>query len=1047
MVTKTIHQLVDDNGQCTAAANSSPGCFAQDATDIQVEDYKKVAPEAGKLEWGHLFSTQRAGNAVEFYSTGTEYFEKVAAAISGATQSVFITGWQINHDVELVGQKTLFHCLQDAMKKGATVYVMPWMAPPGPVDTGYLMTLLAVYHLNAAPGVTARAHCLPAPAQSDQGVSSIAFSHHQKQVVIDGELAFAGGIDLAYGRRDDGKFSLKADGRSLNELYNPCVPAIHKLSNVEMQNCVTTAELLAAAFTRGLKRKGATFITSPSEGIVAHGLDAAGAVSNKVQSVTAPISDAWKNFGLFDAITGPVQDAKMDAAQWASRWAWAQLNPTIKAQLAKLQDTGTANAASAISVVLAWLNGIELSAVPPKQVGEVSRLMHAVVFGVVAGISASVDNKPEQYKRLFEKVRAVPTGAVTRDPQVQPRMPWQDVHCAIKGPSVFDLSQNFIRRWNSTAHLFEQSFASYRDPLVAKLLKAAGLTLPVRTPKAPRIQASHVLARDTAEKGRCWVQVVRSASRQLLKDEAAAMGKREAPARAQNNCQKAMLKAIAGAQKFIYIEGQFFQSAHGKFGATNEVHSGPMSALLNLRRTPATAKFEKMLEIHGVKPEDILERIRWAKIDDVLKEAKGEEFMHDLHTVRRNLITVAAMKLLGNRQSSLKNPIGKALVNRITRAIEDGRPFHVYLVLPVHPEGTLDTLNIMSQVHLTMHSLVFGDHSLVNGVRRAILIDRNHKQKKLGLVEAEAMVNAMDIKDIVNAVKEKEWQQYLTLLNLRNWDTLGGKPVTEQIYIHSKLLIADDRVAVLGSANINDRSMLGDRDSELAVVVRDDEPKMVKLDGVNTEQVGKAVHKLRRDLWEKHFGLKSTNRKAPALASDAILDSPAAPATWKAIQERAADNARAYEAAFWFIPRTGAHPSVQPKEAADKEPGPPPGSLWPTWKYHTYLNHAQGGQLLYRMPFDPLFWREAEHDDVTHSWNVSKDAKVGMAPVRTPKDIEGFIVALPTNWTGRENNLSISNYIAALAGIGNMPRNPFDSALQNQQASVGAAGGTKESIG
>lgn len=56
-------------------------------------------------------------------------------------------------------------------------------------------------------------------------------------------------------------------------------------------------------------------------------------------------------------------------------------------------------------------------------------------------------------------------------------------------------------------------------------------------------------------------------------------------------------------------------------------------------------------------------------------------------------------------------------------------------------------------------------------------------------------------------------------------------------------------------------------------------------------------------------------------------------------------------------------------------------------------------------------------------------------------------LALPTNWTGRENNLSISDYIAALAGIGNMPRNPFDSAPQNQQASVGAAGGTKESVG
>lgn len=38
-------------------------------------------------------------------------------------------------------------------------------------------------------------------------------------------------------------------------------------------------------------------------------------------------------------------------------------------------------------------------------------------------------------------------------------------------------------------------------------------------------------------------------------------------------------------------------------------------------------------------------------------------------------------------------------------------------------------------------------------------------------------------------------------------------PVTEIIYIHSKLMIVDDKYVIIGSANINDRSLLGDRDS------------------------------------------------------------------------------------------------------------------------------------------------------------------------------------------------------------------------------------------
>ena len=46
--------------------------------------------------------------------------------------------------------------------------------------------------------------------------------------------------------------------------------------------------------------------------------------------------------------------------------------------------------------------------------------------------------------------------------------------------------------------------------------------------------------------------------------------------------------------------------------------------------------------------------------------------------------------------------------------------------------------------------------------------------------------------------------------------------MTEQIYVHSKLMIIDDVAAIIGSANINDRSMQGSRDSEIAVLVRDE---------------------------------------------------------------------------------------------------------------------------------------------------------------------------------------------------------------------------------
>jgi len=41
------------------------------------------------------------------------------------------------------------------------------------------------------------------------------------------------------------------------------------------------------------------------------------------------------------------------------------------------------------------------------------------------------------------------------------------------------------------------------------------------------------------------------------------------------------------------------------------------------------------------------------------------------------------------------------------------------------------------------------------------------------------------------------------------------------VYIHGKVCIVDDRLAIIGSANINERSQRGDRDSEIAAVVKD----------------------------------------------------------------------------------------------------------------------------------------------------------------------------------------------------------------------------------
>lgn len=78
--------------------------------------------------------------------------------------------------------------------------------------------------------------------------------------------------------------------------------------------------------------------------------------------------------------------------------------------------------------------------------------------------------------------------------------------------------------------------------------------------------------------------------------------------------------------------------------------------------------------------------------------------------------------------------------------------------------------------------------------------------------------------------------------------------VSEELYIHSKLLIADDRIVICGSANLNDRSQLGDHDSEIAIRIEDPHEIDSSMAGRPWRATSFAAS-LRRQLFKKHLGL------------------------------------------------------------------------------------------------------------------------------------------------------------------------------------------------
>ena len=67
-------------------------------------------------------------------------------------------------------------------------------------------------------------------------------------------------------------------------------------------------------------------------------------------------------------------------------------------------------------------------------------------------------------------------------------------------------------------------------------------------------------------------------------------------------------------------------------------------------------------------------------------------------------------------------------------------------------------------------------------------------------------------------------------------------------------MIADDRLVICGSANINDRSQLGDHDSEIAVIIEDCTPIQSTMNG-KPWTASRFAASLRRELFRKHLGL------------------------------------------------------------------------------------------------------------------------------------------------------------------------------------------------
>ncbi|KAI9487461.1 MAG: hypothetical protein EXX96DRAFT_553340 [Benjaminiella poitrasii] len=421
--------------------------------------------------------------------------------------------------------------------------------------------------------------------------------------------------------------------------------------------------------------------------------------------------------------------------------------------------------------------------------------------------------------RDFEQVKEWDMRLI--DKTVIPRMPWHDMSLCMLGAPVLDVARHFCDRWNFIKHskALDKRHLPFIKPPVGGYSNYQSFKIPLES----RLLRSHHFDPNTnGVHGTCNAQILRSSAEW------------SSGIKLEHSIQNAYIDVIDRARHYVYIENQFFIT-------TTE--------------------------------------------DDP------------------NYV--------------VKNQIGNAMVKRIIRAYEEQEKFRIFVIIPLMPAfpaelSSKDAATARLVMYYQYISICSGEKSIFEKLKKAGInpeeyirfyslrsydrIDRPKVEELLAMnagfsprgigkaMEHEHEVESVQIHnnershppagfvmpDEIEQQRQRQQQQQQQYGNI----SMPSPPhqqqrapldpeaekreidsyVTEELYIHAKLLIADDRVVIMGSANLNDRSQCGERDSEIAIIVEDKDLIPSRMNN-QPYQASRFAATLRRQLWKEHLGL------------------------------------------------------------------------------------------------------------------------------------------------------------------------------------------------
>jgi len=217
-------------------------------------------------------------------------------------------------------------------------------------------------------------------------------------------------------------------------------------------------------------------------------------------------------------------------------------------------------------------------------------------------------------------------------------------------------------------------------------------------------------------------------------------------------------------------------------------------------------------------------------------------YVHNIRRAKRflyieNQYFMGSSHFWTEARQGCNNIIPIEIAEKISTKILHNEPFHVYINIPMWPEGITTSETVQDIMHW-----------------QYLTVEMMYRKVAAALADSGSGASPTDYLTFYCMGKREE---NTFELDLPKKGTGGARLFDAQrapIYIHSKLLIVDDEYVLMGSANLNERSMSGTRDTEIAFGAH--QPHFITNEGNGPRG---HVQAFRLQLWAAHLGIRSSS--------------------------------------------------------------------------------------------------------------------------------------------------------------------------------------------